>query len=137
MSNRKIDRLSHLKSDSSQIKKGFPSKQEGIEGNIELRHIPGYGLALFAFSSGNWYISRMELQKASKIDKKLTVDTLQVKKALDLNNNEIKNLNPEKIKGAKKWNDAHKNLTSGKYKAKCKQPFCIFSRRRFALRLFN
>ena len=63
MSSRKIDRLSHLKSDSTQIKKGFPSKQEGIEGNIELRHIPGYGLALFAFSSGNWYVSRMELQK--------------------------------------------------------------------------
>ena len=46
MSSRKIDRLSHLKSDSTQIKKGFPSKQEGIEGNID-KHLPdecNYGI---------------------------------------------------------------------------------------------
>tara|TARA_R100001463_G_scaffold6332_3_gene20860 strand:- start:4548 stop:6347 length:1800 start_codon:yes stop_codon:yes gene_type:complete len=118
MSNRKIDRLSHLKSDTSQIKKGFPSKEEGVEGNIELRHIPGYGLAIFAFSAGNWHVSKMELQKVSKSNKKLVVDEVKVKKVLDLDNNEIRNLNPDKVRGAEKWNDAHKNLTSGKYKAK-------------------
>ena len=120
MSSRKIDRLSHLKSDSTQIKKGFPSKQEGIEGNIELRHIPGYGLALFAFSSGNWYVSRMELQKVKKTTKKLVVDTLEVKKGLDLNKTFVKNLDPDKIDGAKKWNDTHKNMINGQFNPKFK-----------------
>lgn len=49
MSNRITDRLSHVKSDRSIIKTGFPSKEEGVDGNIEIRYIPGYGLMLFAF----------------------------------------------------------------------------------------
>ena len=37
MSNRKIDRLSHLKSDRGIVEKGFPSKEQGKDGNFEIR----------------------------------------------------------------------------------------------------
>ena len=118
MSNRKIDRLSHLKSDRGIVEKGFPSKEQGKDGNFEIRYIPGYGLALFAFYAGNWYVSRMELQKINKTDKKLSVDKLEVKEFLDLKKNPIKNLDPDKIDGAKKWNDTHTNMISGEFDPK-------------------
>ena len=75
---------------------------------------------MFAFSSGNWYVSRMELQKVKKTTKKLVVDTLEVKKGLDLNKTFVKNLDPDKIDGAKKWNDTHKNMINGQFNPKFK-----------------
>tara|TARA_Y100000593_G_scaffold22135_1_gene44290 strand:+ start:3212 stop:4672 length:1461 start_codon:yes stop_codon:yes gene_type:complete len=121
MSNRKLDRLSHLKSDRGTIKTGFPSREEGVEGGSQIRYIPGYGLSLFAFYSGNWYTSKMELQKVGKTKKKLSVDELEIKSKLDLNKIPVKNLDPDKIDGAKKWNDTHKNLISGEFTPKFKE----------------
>ena len=116
MSNRITDRLSHVKSDRSIIKTGFPSKEEGVDGNIEIRYIPGYGLMLFAFYSGNWYVTKMEIQKISKDKKTLSVDKLEINKELDLSGKPIKNLNPDKVQGAEKWNDAYNNLHSGDFR---------------------
>ena len=116
MSNRIADRLSHVKSDRSIIKTGFPSREEGVDGNIEIRYIPGYGLMLFAFYSGNWYVTKMEIQKISKDKKTLSVDKLEINKELDLSGKPIKNLNPDKVQGAEKWNDAYNNLHSGDFR---------------------
>jgi hypothetical protein len=51
----KLKHLNRLKSDYLKPKKGFPSAQEGKDGDFTLRAIPETGLKLFGKYGGKWY----------------------------------------------------------------------------------